>query len=147
MANPFRSCDYCKQHTAIPAEDPRQRAWRFYPVTHKLACPRCFGQAANEDRQAARIIQRRRELLKYRLLAEPQHPYGSHSTPLPGRGAGGEAPSPTTHWLRFRGEAEEVPVYLERGRYYDIYGTWDIRPDDPSIKQARRANRQQQPAH
>lgn len=67
---PFRSCDYCG------AKHRDRYPWTLHHVTRKLSCAPCTPKGRREDKQAADLIARHRELLALRLLAEPSAAYG-----------------------------------------------------------------------
>ena len=69
--SPYRSCDYCH------AKHNTSGFWTIHNTTRKLSCPDCSQRGRLDDERAARVIRQYRWLLKDRLLADAQAPYGN----------------------------------------------------------------------
>ncbi|MDQ3099949.1 MAG: hypothetical protein M3R08_01065 [Bacteroidota bacterium] len=75
--SPFRKCSYCGEYDK-PYERERRlrrRAWTQFQTTRKFCCPSCEQKGREDERKARQLILRNHELLRDRLLAEPEAQY------------------------------------------------------------------------
>jgi|GEM_PF-5325630 hypothetical protein len=79
MTEPFRKCDYCgcNSRKLRVSNKPGANAWTLWGHSRKLSCPKCSKEGRAEDDQVNLLLLQFGDLLRHRLLAEPNTLYGN----------------------------------------------------------------------